>query len=294
MSGGRGLLTLSLASAMLIASGLGLEDLRLFGDAETAEEPSDLNLGDCLRKTDRSQWPPAYAAICDDLLAAISAAPGDAEGRVSAQRRQATKAAVPKEPSAKHVVRKDIAPMSPGPKSTELMVAPQPAPRPISRPKGQEIAQPARPVEPPPCVIGAAGKVTIGRGKSARVSAAQLVSSSAAGRAPAGVALAVPATCLLESPAAGKVVFAGAFKGYSGVVIVELPQGRRLVIAGLGSLQVRRGARVARGDILGASSDGRVPALEAAFGGGKASVVYFDMRNRSGKPEAVPWFATAS
>lgn len=280
MTGARALLTLGLASVTLLASGLGLTDFRLSGQADSATEPAeDLNLGDCLRKTDRSQWPPAYAAICDDLLAAISGAPEGAKGKASTPRRPTPKTTASKEPAPKDVARKNVAMAPPALASVERTAALRPVPRPI---------------EPSPCRIDATGRVTVGMDGRTHVSSTRLLSPPSVGRAPAGVALAVPAACLLESPAAGKVVFAGAFKGYNGVVIVELPQGRRLVVAGLGSLQVQRGTRIARGDILGASSDGQAPALEVAFGGGKTSVVYFDMRNRSGKPEAIPWFAAAS
>lgn len=280
MTGARALLTLGLASVALLASGLGLTDFRLSGQADSATEPAeDLNLGDCLRKTDRSQWPPAYAAICDDLLAAISGVPEVAKGNASTPRRPTPKTTASKEPAPKDVARKDAILAPPALANVGRTTALRPVPRPI---------------EPSPCTIDATGRVTVGMDGRTHVSSARLLSPPSVGRAPAGVALAVPAACLLESPAAGKVVFAGTFKGYNGVVIVELPQGRRLVVAGLGTLQVRRGAQVSPGDILGASSDVRAPALEAAFGEGDVPVVYFDMRNRNGKPEALSWFAAAS
>ncbi len=300
----RNLFFAGLASVLLVASGLDLEDLRRFedlhvgqmftglhppdaADPDTADDddgapPISLNLGDCLRQTDRSQWPPAYAAICKDLRSGIETAP--------AEKTAAADIPVP----ARAISVADV-PVTDAPVANL-----RPAPIPIAKPLLHKIAlaepRAFAPVAPPPpsCVIGATGQITIGDGKAAHMRPAHLISASPVGRSPAGLALGVPTACDLMSPAAGKIVFAGEFQGYRGVVIVELPQGRRLVIAGLGPLRVQRGQRIMRGDILGASAQERAPALATAFGGDDASLVFFDLRNRKGRAEPLPWFAEAS
>jgi septal ring factor EnvC (AmiA/AmiB activator) len=104
----------------------------------------------------------------------------------------------------------------------------------------------------------------------------------------------VPPTCAIKSPASGKVLFAGDFKGYQGVVILSLDTGRRLIVAGLGNLDVRRGEIVRRGATLGTTSATGAPALTAAFRESAAgrSLLYFDLRNADGASERIVWFGT--
>ncbi|MGB3808623.1 MAG: peptidoglycan DD-metalloendopeptidase family protein [Parvibaculum sp.] len=104
-----------------------------------------------------------------------------------------------------------------------------------------------------------------------------------------GVVLFAHPDCLLRSPVRGTVVFAGPFKGYLGMVIIELEGHRHLVIAGLGSIAVKAGDDIARGDALGTSAQRPSPALAAAFNNDTAPLLYFNLRNRDGSPERISW-----
>lgn len=59
------------------------------------------------------------------------------------------------------------------------------------------------------------------------------------------------------SPAAGRVSYAGPFRGYDGIVIIEHRGGLTTLITNLGQLTVRAGDLVRRGQPLGRASGGR-------------------------------------
>lgn len=107
-----------------------------------------------------------------------------------------------------------------------------------------------------------------------------------------GVALLVQSACSVESPIKGKVLYAGAFKGYLGVVILRLTSGQQLIIAGLDHISVKRGDPIAAGQILGVTSTARAPALAAAYQRDELtsrSLLYFDMRNANGDGDKLAW-----
>lgn len=85
---------------------------------------------------------------------------------------------------------------------------------------------------------------------------------------------AVPAGCDVQSPAKALVLFAGTFKGYLGVVILDTGNVDRLTVAGLGNVVVRRGDRIARGTIIGSTSQAAAPALASATENGGAALLY--------------------
>lgn len=69
--------------------------------------------------------------------------------------------------------------------------------------------------------------------------------------------------CRMPSPEAGTVLYAGHFKGYLGVVILETRLGR-VTLAGLAEIAVTRGARIEKGDTLGTAPAATAPALAGA------------------------------
>lgn len=87
--------------------------------------------------------------------------------------------------------------------------------------------------------------------------------------------VAVPASCPVQSPAEGNVLYAGFFKGYSGVVILETVKKKRITIAGLGRVAIERGEKVTLGGEIGTTPDKPAPALaEALNGRGEAALLY--------------------
>jgi len=61
------------------------------------------------------------------------------------------------------------------------------------------------------------------------------------------------------APAAGKVVFAGLFRTYRNVLIIDHGGGWTSLISGLGTLRVRVGDQLAQGALIGSVADGPEP-----------------------------------
>lgn len=158
------------------------------------------------------------------------------------------------------------------------------------RTTGTKIARVPAPAAPPACTVDEEGRSILRRVRGLQILPRRIVTPDAVGKSE-GIALHVPADCNVRSPVDAKVLFADEFKGYRGVVILELSRGRRLVVAGLGTLAVVRGSRIERGDIIGATSTLRAPALASAFGTAEDSLIFFDVRNDRGGAEPVSWLA---
>lgn len=86
----------------------------------------------------------------------------------------------------------------------------------------------------------------------------------------------VPDGCDVASPTDAKVLYAGPFKGYLGVVILDTGKTERLTVAGLGEVFVRRGDSVVRGAKIGSTSQGAAPALANASNDGAAALLYVE------------------
>lgn len=243
---------------------------------QRALDRSTVDLGDCLRDEEprtAANWPPAYAAICGDLAAA-------AISPIALVRK------VPNPPPMKPPFR----PEAPSPQAMAKTIA-LPLKRPTREIAVTKIVRPPAPVAPPTCVVDEEGRSVFRGARGPRVLPRRIAPPDAVGKSE-GVALHVPADCDVLSPVGAKVLFADEFKGYRGVVILELPGKRRLVVAGLGTLAVTRGGRVERGDVIGATSALGAPALASTFGAAGESLIFFDVRNERGGAEPVAWLTT--
>lgn len=74
---------------------------------------------------------------------------------------------------------------------------------------------------------------------------------SATGVRARGLTLATAINARVVAPAAGRVVYAGPFRGYRGVIILDHGEGWTSLIAGLGGLAVRVGDQVSQGRVIG-------------------------------------------
>jgi murein hydrolase activator len=70
-----------------------------------------------------------------------------------------------------------------------------------------------------------------------------------------GIRMAVAAASSVVAPAAGKVIFAGRYRSYGQIVIIEHGNGWNTLITNLGAVQVSKGASVAKGAVLGTSGE---------------------------------------
>jgi len=80
--------------------------------------------------------------------------------------------------------------------------------------------------------------------------------SADAGVTSRGLTWAVPGGADIAAPAAGKIVFAGPFRDYGKIVVIDHGGGWSTVLIGLGSLSVTTGQRVGQGALLGAAPQG--------------------------------------
>lgn len=234
-----------------------------------------LNLGDCFRDeagSARKNWPAVYAAICGDLVSATNA---DFESRQKAKPPAPKAKPVSSLPAASAKIAPAVVPLGP----------PQ---RKVAEPRETRASAPAT---PPRCIVDEQGRSILRHAQRRETLPPHIVAQDVIGKA-VGVALQVPEDCDLRSPVDAKILFAGEFKGYRGVIILELPQKRRLIVAGLGRISVARGDRIKRGDIVGATSVARAPALATAFGTDEGPLLFFDVRNSRGGVEPVAWLAS--
>ncbi len=70
-----------------------------------------------------------------------------------------------------------------------------------------------------------------------------------------GLRLAVPASSPVSAPAAGTVSFAGRYRSYGQIVIIEHGNGWNSLITNLASVNVRKGQSVAQGSVLGVAGE---------------------------------------
>ena len=80
--------------------------------------------------------------------------------------------------------------------------------------------------------------------------------SSEAGVTSRGLTWAVPGGADIVAPAAGKIVFAGPFRDYGTIVVIDHGGGWSTALIGLGALSVTTGQRVGQGALLGAAPPG--------------------------------------
>lgn len=84
---------------------------------------------------------------------------------------------------------------------------------------------------------------------------------SASGVTSRGLTFAVAGEAAVTAPAAGTVVFAGPFRGYGTVVILDHGGGWTTLIAGIGAISVKTGQKVAQNAPIGAAPVGDTPRI---------------------------------
>lgn len=130
-----------------------------------------------------------------------------------------------------------------------LAALPGPLPRP---PRPGEVASslgpPVWPAASPPYKLPVAGKVVTGLGEL-----------SDAGVRSRGLTIATQADAPVVAPAAGKVAYAGRFRSYGTIVILDHGGGWTTLVSGLGATSVAVGEQVAQGATLGTVAKGDDP-----------------------------------
>lgn len=130
-----------------------------------------------------------------------------------------------------------------------LAALPGPLPRP---PRPGESSSPIDPVswphDAPPYRLPVSGKLVTGFGEL-----------SDAGVRSRGLTLAPGAGAAIIAPAAGRVAFAGTFRGYGNIVIIDHGGGWTSLISGFAAIGLRVGDKVAQDDVIGRVASGDSP-----------------------------------
>jgi septal ring factor EnvC (AmiA/AmiB activator) len=98
---------------------------------------------------------------------------------------------------------------------------------------------------PAPYLLPVAGRTVLGFG------------ATGAGGTSRGVTLAPRPGAQVIAPAAGRVAFAGPYRGYGRIVIVEHQNGWTSLVTGLARVDTRVGDRLVAGSPLGVAGQGR-------------------------------------
>ncbi|RZF63316.1 metalloendopeptidase [Sphingomonas populi] len=130
-----------------------------------------------------------------------------------------------------------------------LATLPGPLPRP---PRAGEVAStlgpPVWPAASPPYALPVAGRVVTGLGEL-----------SDAGVRSRGLTIATAPDAPVVAPAAGKVAYAGRFRSYGTIVILDHGGGWTTLVSGLGATSVAVGAQVAQGAAIGTAANSDDP-----------------------------------
>ena len=132
---------------------------------------------------------------------------------------------------------------------TSLAVLPGPLPRP---PRPGETASTIDvvhwPHDAPPYRLPVPGRLVTGFGEL-----------SDAGVRSRGLTLVPIANAAVIAPAAGRIAYAGTFRGYGNIVIIDHGGGWTSLVSGLGGIAIRVGDSVAQGDMIGHAGTGDAP-----------------------------------
>jgi len=136
---------------------------------------------------------------------------------------------------------------------SELAALPGPVPRP-DRPGSLMVVNDAPPTPAASAslawIMPVSGRIVSGFGDAAG-------SGSSDGARAVGITLAPVASAQIVAPAAGRVAFAGDYRGYGRIVIIDHDGGWTSLITNLGRLDVGVSARVLQGSPLGLAGPGR-------------------------------------
>jgi septal ring factor EnvC (AmiA/AmiB activator) len=87
----------------------------------------------------------------------------------------------------------------------------------------------------------------------------------------------------IVAPYAGRVEFAGAFKNYDNVIILNVGEGYFILLTGLGEIYAKSGNMVARGE----------PVALMPFNTNSAPELYIEFRKKGTAINPTPWLGTA-
>lgn len=110
-----------------------------------------------------------------------------------------------------------------------------------------------------------------------------------------GTVIATSAKAQVTAPADGKIEFAGPFRSYGQVVILNPGGGYHILLAGMGNITTQTGEFLRAGEPVGQMSDG--PSSVTLLGDvirDKRPVLYIEFRNNTDAVDSTPWWIGSS
>jgi septal ring factor EnvC (AmiA/AmiB activator) len=105
-----------------------------------------------------------------------------------------------------------------------------------------------------------------------------------------GDMVATQSGAIVTAPSDGSVLYAGPFRSYGQLLILDAGDGYHVVLAGMGRINVTIGQSVLAGEPVGAMGNAKVASASAAAGSGGPEL-YVEFR-KDGKPvDPAPWWA---
>jgi septal ring factor EnvC (AmiA/AmiB activator) len=108
-----------------------------------------------------------------------------------------------------------------------------------------------------------------------------------------GVSMATPAGATVSAPVDGAVLFAGPYRTYGQLLIMDAGGGYYVLLAGMDRINVGSGEFVLAGEPIGVMGDGSVRMATAAAVGAVRPVLYIELRKDGTAIDPGPWWAKA-
>ena len=106
-----------------------------------------------------------------------------------------------------------------------------------------------------------------------------------------GDMLATQSGAIVTAPADGNVLYAGPFRSYGQLLILNAGDGYHVVLAGMSRISVATGQSVLAGEPVGAMGEARVASTSVSKNGNATPELYVEFR-KDGKPvDPAPWWA---
>jgi septal ring factor EnvC (AmiA/AmiB activator) len=103
--------------------------------------------------------------------------------------------------------------------------------------------------------------------------------------------LATPAGATVSAPVDGAVLFAGLYRTYGQLLIMDAGGGYYVLLAGMDRINVESGEFVLAGEPIGVMGDGSVRMATAAAVGAARPVLYIELRKDGTAIDPGPWWA---
>ena len=109
-----------------------------------------------------------------------------------------------------------------------------------------------------------------------------------------GISLATRASAQVSSPSDGWVVYAGPFRSYGQLLIINAGDGYHVLLAGMERIDVRLGQFVLAGEPVAAMASQRLASVGAKDVGISQPVLYIEFRKDGTSIDPAPWWAASN